>query len=473
MAEEQRPPESEREPEAGVPRRSRYATAAVIVAVVVSLLTTAQPVFDPGTQDFYADSPDSVRIADMAARVTLRDALGWWHGQWIQQTPYYRPLASWVIWAEYLVTGGSFAGLCAVSWLLHGLNGALLCLLALRLLGDRCPGWVWALLAVGLFNWRLGPAGPSWHPWPVAIGVVAWWPAQTDQLSLAAALSCLIFLDRYLAGRGRRDLIAAYVLYAAALLCKEMAVCVPLLAALLLVYRREKGQWQVPLAWAGMAAALLVIRRLAVPDAMNPALADFYPQKVARKLLWYSLERLWSYVDPGGAQEYWLVVAGWATMAAVYLLWRLRVSVVWMVLVGLLLPGIVAQGMEGNFALVTIPRELYGLCTVVMATLGVLTLVRLGTRQAWLLLGMVGAVHVPIIHVIGPHYWYWPAAFWGMFSACLVSLAGGRMAEVARKPPFAAGRPVEAQEDHAQAAREGPGAIGTGAEAPNGAPDRP
>jgi len=473
MAENQDPQESQPQPEAPGPRRSRYATAAVIVAVVVSLLTTAQPVFDPGTQDFYADSPDSVRIADMAARVTLREALGWWHGQWIQQTPYYRPLASWVIWVEYLVTGGSFAGLCAASWLLHGLNGALLCLLALRLLGDRRPAWLWAVLAVGLFNFRLGPAGPSWHPWPVAIGVVAWWPAQTDQLSLAAALGCLIFLDRYLAGRGRRDLVAAYVLYAVALLCKEMAVCVPLVGALLLVYRRAKGQWHIPLAWAGMAAVLLVIRRLAVPDAMDPALADFYPQHVARKLLWYSLERLWSYLDPTGPREYWLVVAAWGTMAALYLLWRLRLSIVWMILAALLLPGIVAQVMRGNFALVTIPRDLYGLCTVFMASLGLLALVRLGTRQAWLLLGMVVAVHVPIIHVIGPHYWYWPAAFWGLFSACLLSLAAGRMAEVAGKPPFAAARPHGTQDAPPDGPVDGADVPGGGPEAPDEAPPRP
>ncbi|MCD6351766.1 MAG: hypothetical protein J7M26_06575, partial [Armatimonadetes bacterium] len=266
----------------------------VLVAVLMSLATTADPVFNQRTQDFYADSPDSVNIADWAGRSTLRDALSWWYGPWIQRTGYYRPLSSWIIWIEYLLAGRSFQAFCAVSWLLHGLNGALLALFALALFRHRPWPWAWALVAVALFNYRLGPAGPSWQPWPVSIGVVAWWPAQTDQLSLAAGLCALLLLDRYARLGSRADAVAASVLCLASLLSKEMAVALPLLGAALLAYRRALQAWRVPTVWAGMSVALLVVRALAVPNAAGPSLSHFWPPYMARKLVWYSFERLYS-----------------------------------------------------------------------------------------------------------------------------------------------------------------------------------
>jgi hypothetical protein len=108
-----------------------------------------------------------------------------------------------------------------------------------------------------------------------------------------------------------------------------------------------------------------------------------------------------------------------------------------MILAALLLPGIVAQIVAGNFALVTIPREAYGLFVAFLMLVGLIVLIRLGTGLAWVLLAMVLAVHLPVIHVVGPHYWYWPAAFWGVFGACLASLAAERLAVIVRQPPFA------------------------------------
>lgn len=426
----------------GIATRSSIALI-LAAAVTISLATTAFPVFDQATQDFYADSPDSVGIIVRAEEATVGEALRWWYGPWIQGTPYYRPLSSWVMWLEYLVAGRNFQAFCVFSWLLHALNGALLALLALRLFKERPLAWLWALLAVVLFNYRLGPTGPSWQPVPVAIGVVVWWPAQTDQLSLAFSLGSLLLLDRYLSKGRRRDLALCFVFYAAALLSKEMAVCLPLVVGLWVLYRRAREQWLIPVAQAVMAVALLVLRLFVVPGAQGPTMADLMPLQVVRKLLWYTGERLWSYVTPAGAGEYWLVVASLVVIALFYLLWRLKVSVVWMILTALLVPGLVAQILGGHFALVTIPREIYGLLVALLMPLGIIVLLRLGTRLSWYLLGMVLAVHLPILHVLGPHYWYWPAAFWGLFGACLASLAGERLAWVIRRPPFAASASCE------------------------------
>ena len=40
-----------------------------------------------------------------------------------------------------------------------------------------------------------------------------------------------------------------------------------------------------------------------------------------------------------------------------------------------------------------------------------------------LLAGMVLAVHLPVLHLKGPHYLYWPAAFWSLLSAALLGEA--------------------------------------------------
>jgi hypothetical protein len=57
------------------------------------------------------------------------------------------------------------------------------------------------------------------------------------------------------------------------------------------------------------------------------------------------------------------------------------------------------------------------------------TLLLLGLVAAWALrcraptvplLGGLLIVHLPILHVFGPHYYYWPVAWWSMLNATLV-----------------------------------------------------
>jgi hypothetical protein len=431
------PAQAEQQPSTAPERAQAWVLAA---AVVLSLAATAPVVFNPALQQLYATSPDSVSIANWARQATWREALSWWYSTWIQADSfYYRPLSSSVLWLEYLLFGWNFQAFTVVSWLLHGLNAALLAALAGRLLRDR--GWtaVWALVAVGLFNARLGPPGPYWKRAPVAAGIVIWWPAQTDQLSLAASLASLLLLDRYLLAGRRRDGWAALAAYGAALLCKEMSLCVPLLAALLIVYRRAAKAGALLLVYLAVAVLFVFVRQAAVPYAWGPDLRKLLqPSYLALKAAWYAEANLLGYILPSAAGEGWLLVAAAAALAAVYALWRLRASVVWMILAAVLLAALVAHLLGGNFALLTMPRELYGLLLALLFLLGLLVLVRLGDGRTWTLVGMVVAVHLPILHLTGPHYWYWPAAFWALLHARLLSLAWQRLEEVMRRPPFAA-----------------------------------
>ena len=167
-------------------------------------------------------------------------------------------------------------------------------------------------------------------------------------------------------------------------------------------------------------------------------MAAFSPLYLLHKLAYYTAERFISYVHPAGAAEYWLPITAAATIAAVYLTWRLRLSVVFMVLAALVVPVVVAQLMTGNCALLTIPRELYGLLVSFLLLLGIIALWRVADRKAWCLLAMVYAAHIPVLYLIGPHYWYWPAAFWALFSSYLGSLVCERLMTVPIERPRAA-----------------------------------
>lgn len=411
------------------------------MAVAIGLAATAHGVFSPEVLARYANSPDSVRIASWAQNATLADALSWWVGSWIQQdSPYYRPLSSWLMWAEYLAFGWDFQGYVVVSWCLHAIACLLLYGLTLRILPGPLGVRVFlSVVAVGLFNGRLGPTGPGWMPAPVAYGVVAWWPGQTDQTSLVCALGSLLALDRWLQGSARRDLTLAIGLWAAAMLCKEMAVCVPLLAGLLAVVRQGNTAVrlyvleQTPqgtrrrlapgIAWRLMVPGLLIVAGfLALRSALVLGAWGPKAKPVAYfvgKAMWYVAERPLGLIRSRGP---WLVVVALFVAACVYVYVRLprRPSALWLALALVVGAGALAQVVGGNFALITIPQDLAGVGTVALFVLGLVVLCHVRSALPWTLLGMVGAVHLPILHVQGPHYMYWPSAFWSLYHAALL-----------------------------------------------------
>jgi hypothetical protein len=78
---------------------------------------------------------------------TLRDTLQWWHGVWIGQVPFWRPLTSLAFWSEIRLFGAD--RLDGWVWVSAALHVAVVCLaaaLASRLTGRRWMGLVSAAL---------------------------------------------------------------------------------------------------------------------------------------------------------------------------------------------------------------------------------------------------------------------------------------------------------------------------------------
>lgn len=440
----------------------RWSGLGAIAAVVIGLAATAHGVFSPRILAFYANSPDSVDITNWADRARLEDILGWWAGPWIQRTsPYYRPLSSLVFWLEYKAFGWNFQGHVIISWLLHGA----VCLLLYRaglawLQGDGRARVALAVAAVALFNARIGPTGPGWLLAPITYGVVAWWPGQTDQFCLLTSLGALLCFDAWLASHRRQKLVQALVLWAVALLFKEMAVCLPLAAGFLVLYRKGSSAarlwgtgdakeltlarrlgiglfWQVLLAGLVIVAAYLAVRSALVPGAWGPKARPLV--YFLEKIVWFSAERPAGYLV---TRWPWLLAVCGFLSVCIYVYVRLprRPSIAWLLLVAVLGAGAIAHLLGENFALITVPREIAAIVTVTIFLLGLAVLAHARGGPTWPLLGMVIAIHLPILHVLGPHYMYWPAAFWGLFNASLIGVVvelktAGRLRWNFRQPP--------------------------------------
>ncbi len=419
-----------------------------VLAAVIGLLATAWGVFNPAVLEHYSDSPDSVRITEWAERATGDDMVRWLTGRWIHtdSPPYYRPLSSYLFWAEYLVFGRDFQGHVVISWLIHAAICVCLYLLAFRLFpGPKRFAMATALLAVALFNLRLTPTGPYWPVAPVAYAVVAWWPAQTDQMSLLPSLLALIALDRWLLREDPRGLAKAGGLWLVALLFKEMAIVLPAIAGLLVVYRgglqslgrpwgvcgeedatRRGLAWKIGLGGTAAAVGYMAFRAAMLPFA--PGIEHHPAHYYLAKIPFLLISRPWTLMvsyDP------WVAVAA-ALCAVGVLVWvrsQRRPSAVWLVLGLMLVSGLVAQIVGGNFALVTIPKQLGALGTLTLFALGLIALAHVRVAWPWLLLTMAVVVNVPLLWVWGPHYFYWPAALWAIFNAGLWQYAATRCSD--------------------------------------------
>lgn len=407
--------------------------AGLVLAVAIGLGATAHGVFSPRIIAHYADSPDSVDITRWAERAGPHKLLDWFTGPWIQESsPYYRPLSSIAFWLQYLAFGWNFQGHVVISWLAHGIICGLVFMLGVRLLGGGGAVWL-AVAAVALLNLRLGPTGPGWMAAPVAYGVVAWWPGQTDQFSLLFSLAALLALDGWLQDTRKGGLWQAAVLWTVALLFKEMAVSLPLVAGALVICRKgfaaarlrpREGDgapagllWKTVLPGLAIVAAFLALRSVFVPEAWGPQARSV--GYFVEKFTWYVAERPRALVIARGA---WLVVmaAFLAVCLCVYARLPRRPSVVWLALGMVIGAGLIAELAGGNFALITIPGELSAIGVVTLMALGIIVLLHARAGPVWPLLAMTLAVHLPILHVQGPHYMYWPAAFWGLFNASLL-----------------------------------------------------
>ena len=389
------------------------------LAVAISLAATCYPVFSPAIQAYYATEPDANNIAGAAATVTWGEAAGWWTGAWIEPgMPYYRPLPSLLFWAEYRLFGRDFQKYSVVSWLAHAGCSALLFLLALSVLRDR-PAKVavaLGLLAVLLFNTRRNILMPGmWEPYPIAWSLMPYWPSQTDIFSLLFSLLSLLALDRYAQAPTRRGLAGAVGLFAVALLCKEMTVAMALLAPLWVWYRRRKIPWEVVGLYVGLGIIFLLVRRHFVPGAWGPE--PPVPMTFGRKLLFYLNDELFLKYGSG---ILWPIPAAWGILALAWALRRWQRSLIWLLPGGLVWTLLTCQLFGSNFTAFTLPDEAWPLGLSLLAWGGLAVLLQSRSRLNWTLAAMVAVVHLPIMHVIGPHYQYWPAAFWSLLSAALL-----------------------------------------------------
>lgn len=393
------------------------------LAVLISLALTFYPVFDRDIQVLYSTNPDAMEIAPQAERATWRDALGWWTGPWIEESmPYYRPLTSLLFWAEYSLWGRDFQKYCVVSWLAHAVNGALLFLLALSLFRARSPQTRLGigLLVVFLFSTRRNLYIPDyWEPYPIAWGEMPYWAAQTDIFSLLFSLLSLLVLDRWAQHPRRRRLAGAVGLFVVSLLFKEMAVATALLAPLLVWYRRRRIPWAVGALYVGLGVVFLLVRRHFVPGAWGPE--PEISMTFGRKLLFYMNNEL--FLKYGGGIV-WPIPAALGLLALVWALRRYGKSLIWLLPGGLIWTMLACQLFGSNFTAFTLPNELWPYALSILFWGGVVVLVQSRSWLNWMLVAMVAVVHMPIMHVIGPHYQYWPAAFWSLLSGALLLSAG-------------------------------------------------
>ncbi len=393
------------------------------LAVLISLALTFYPVFDRDIQLLYSTNPDAMLIAPPAERATWRDALGWWAGPWIEESmPYYRPLTSMLFWAEYRLWGRDFQKYCVVSWLAHAANGALLFLLALSLFQERPPRtrMLIGLLVVFLFSTRrnLHVVG-YWEPYPIAWGEMPYWAAQTDLFSLLFSLLSLLVLDRWAQAPTRRRLASAVALFVIALLFKEMAVATALLAPLLVWYRQRRVPWLVGGWFVGLALVFLALRWYLVPGAWGPE--PEISMSFGRKLLFYLNNELFLKYGSGIV---WPIPAALGLLVLLWALRRYGQSLIWLIPGGLIWTMLACQLFGSNFTAFTILNELWPYALSVLFWGGLVVLVQSRSWLNWTLAAMVAVVHMPIMHVIGPHYQYWPAAFWSLLSGALLLSAG-------------------------------------------------
>ncbi len=434
-----------------MPRHRLLPAIAMLLAAIIALAANYELIFDPAAQEKWADSPDSVAIVKEALAADAGKIVSWWYGPWVEAEMYYRPLSSMFMWLEARLFGWNFLPYNIISWFIQAGIAALICLLLYRL----CPGPQWqralcGLVAAACFVAGHHPPGPNglWVRARVTWGVMPWWPVQTDLCSLFMSLLSLILLDRWLARQtdatARTGLpLGALGCFLAALLFKETPLTLIFMAPLLGLYRGRP--WlRYTIAYAALGLLLVVVRHFAVPEASNPewlgASTTFY-----KYLLFIHLEAANLLV----AGEIW----EWGTAITVIplflLLRRTKLDVLYVVVVCLAWSFLCAGLFGGNPFLAIVPRDMAILGRMFLVYWGfALALIAWPRQPALLLVACLFIVALPNINRIGPHYWYWPVAFWGLADGAALNAALSWLREWrSRRTVAPAPEPVEGPAD--------------------------
>ncbi len=182
------------------------------------------------------------------------------------RTGYYRPVTRILYWLEYRIAGARGRSYNLIQMLLHGLNAFLVFALCAQVRRGRL-----AAAIAGLF-FVLHPVHAFAATEPAALGDLA--AASFFVLALLAFDSALLD-DRRLVALWKVGL--ASFLYVLALLSKEMAITLPAVLVLLVLYRHFRSDARPPirrLAWTLPAWSLLLVYlvwRYAILDLPDPS----------------------------------------------------------------------------------------------------------------------------------------------------------------------------------------------------------
>ena len=201
-----------------------------------------------------------------------------------------------------------------------------------------------------------------------------------------------------------------------ALLFKEMALCLPLMVPLLVLYRRRDKVVGVSAIYFGLAVIFYVVRTSAAPGASG---LEYQGARSLMKLAFYAVHQLSALVL---TSEWFPVFGSLGLVVIVLVMLGKRVEWVWTslaVLVWLLGAG---QLFGGNFAMFSLLGPMVKFVQVGILWGGILLLVLARDRGVSVALVIaVLAVCVPVLNRIGTHYWYWPLAFYALLNASLLN----------------------------------------------------
>ena len=162
---------------------------------------------------------------------------------------------------DFSLLGGSWAAHHAVNVALHAANAALVLLFLRAILGNRVRPWILAASAL------------AWAVHPMRAEAVTWIASRKEELWTLFALSGLLCWIRFATRGGWKSYAATLALFAASLLAKPTAVCLPILAYLTARFVAPASP-RKPLRYVPMLLLAGVVGVIALVSQSHPTGAD-------------------------------------------------------------------------------------------------------------------------------------------------------------------------------------------------------
>lgn len=187
----------------------------------------------------------------------------------------WMPLTFVSYMVDFSLFGGGWMAHHAVNVVLHALNAVLVLLFLRRLLGARVRPW--ALFAAALL----------WAVHPMRAEAVTWIASRKEELWTLFGLSGLLVWTRFCTRGGWRLYLATLALFAASMLSKPTAVCLPVLAYLTARFvtpaAPRRFRRYVPMLLLALGVGLVAIASQTHPTGLDAV--DFSDTTVGWRLL--------------------------------------------------------------------------------------------------------------------------------------------------------------------------------------------